>query len=273
MNAWIISDIHSVPMEAYWNQPLLVPEADICICAGDISGLIDRSIDFLNSVIAPRMPVVATLGNHDYYGRSIEWALDFARKHTSGTNIHILENDTFEINGLRVIGATLWTDYEIPFGVPEPDEELPLGARRDLAFHVCTLQLTDYTEIYRSDARRDNEIGFVTIGELISRHIRSRAYIKRQLAKPFDGKTMVLSHHAPSPHSIHPNFLGSPSNAAFASDLTAIIKRWKPDYWVHGHVHHFLDYLEDETRIICNARGYFHERGVNGFRPGFVIEI
>jgi Icc-related predicted phosphoesterase len=67
--------------------------------------------------------------------------------------------------------------------------------------------------------------------------------------------------------------MGSPSNAAFASDLTAIIKKWKPDYWVHGHVHHFLDYLEDETRIISNARGYFHEREVNCFRPGFVIEI
>lgn len=159
MKAWIISDIHSVPMEAYWSRPLIIPEADICVCAGDIFGRIDRSIGFLNEVIAPHIPVVATLGNHDFYGRSIDWALDFARKYTAGTNIHILENDTFEMDDLRVIGATLWTDYEVPFGVPEGEKETPLKIRRDIAFHVCSLQIADYTEIYRSDKRRGNEVG------------------------------------------------------------------------------------------------------------------
>lgn len=272
MRAWIISDLHSKPMD-YFYSPLVIPEADICINAGDTCDHVDFAVDYLLTAIAQHMPVVTTLGNHDYYGSSIDRALEIARKRTAGTSVQVLENDTFEMGELRVIGATLWTDFEVPFGDPDGGEELPLDVRRDMAFHTCPREVADFSEIYRSDERREGETGRITIQEMIRRHKESRAYIERELSKPFDGSTVILSHHAPSPRSIHPRFLGYASNAAYASDLTPVIREGKPNYWIHGHVHHFLDYVEGETRILCNARGMLHERDTNGFRPGFVIDV
>lgn len=269
MKAYIISDLHMPPM-AYFMGHFPVPEADICINAGDTCGHVDFALDFLKHVIAPHMPVVTTLGNHDYYGTSIDSALEHARKMTAGTNIHVLENETFEIGDLRIVGATLWTDYEVPWGIPN---ELPVNERLEKAFHVCPREITDFREIRRSDERKEGETGFITIQELIRRHRDSRAFIETELVKPFDGKTMVLTHHAPSPRSINPQYMGYVSNAGFASDLSDAIHAGKPEFWVHGHVHHFLDYTEGETRVICNARGYSDERDVNGSIPGFVIDL
>ncbi|EJC80661.1 Calcineurin-like phosphoesterase [Rhizobium leguminosarum bv. trifolii WSM2297] len=269
MKAWIISDLHSSPLDLLHRRELVVPKAEICICAGDIAGNIEHAIDFLHAEIAPHMPVVATLGNHDYYGSSIDRSLEYARKWTAGTNVHILENNTFHRDDLRIVGATLWTDFEIDahdFG------HLPAQARRDLAARECMRYLLDFRMIHRSDARNGDDSGFITPDEMISRHLESRAYIEQELAKPFDGTTMVLTHHAISPRSLDPRFTGHISNAAFASDLSGVIYAERPHFWVHGHIHRFADYVEGGTRLLCNPRGYLGELGGSGFRPGYVVE-
>ncbi len=269
MKAWVISDIHSSPLDLLHRRQLSVPRADICICAGDIAGNIERAIDFLHVEIAPHMPVVAVLGNHDFYGSSIDRALEYARKWTAGTNVHILENESFHRGDLRVVGATLWTDFEIgnhDFGY------LPVDDRRDLATRECMRYLLDFRLIHRSDTRMGDQNGLITPDEMLVRHRASRAFIEGELAKPFSGTTMVVTHHAISPRSLDPRFDGHISNAAFASDLSSVIRTVRPHFWVHGHIHRFTDYVEGETRVLCNPRGYPGEFGSRGFRPGFVVE-
>ena len=272
MRAFVVSDIHRIPMDIY-RGPLGIPEADICICAGDVKDNVYTSIDYVLAEIASKMPVVLVLGNHDYYSTSIDRALEIARKHSSGTNVHFLENDTVVVQGVRFIGSTRWTDFEIPHGSPNGKVELSVDERRDLAYHVCIRDIADFRHIHRLDERKTGETGLVTIQELIARHQTSRAYIERQLASPFQGKTVVVTHHAPSPRSLNPAYLGSPSNAAFASDLTPIIQNGRPWYWIHGHIHHSSDYAEGATRVLCNPRGYRHELAYTGFRGGLVVKL
>lgn len=83
---------------------------------------------------------------------------------------------------------------------------------------------------------------------------------------------MVLTHHAPTARSLDPRFDGHVTNAAFASDLSTMIQARKPMFWVHGHIHCFQDYVEGETRVLCNPRGYHNDRSTGGFRSGLVIE-
>ncbi|MBY5533669.1 phosphohydrolase [Rhizobium leguminosarum] len=268
MKAWIISDLHSSSLDLLHRRKLIVPKADICICPGDIAENIERAVDFLYAEIAPHMPVVAVLGNHDFYGSSIDRALEYARKWTAGTNVHILENESFQRGDLRVVGATLWTDFEIgdhDFG------HVPTQARRDIAVRECMRYLLDFRMIYRSDTRCGDQSRLITPKEMISRHHESRRFIERELAKPFDGTTIVLTHHAPTPRSLDPRFEGHISNAAFASDLSSTITEGKPSFWLHGHIHRFHDYVEHGTRVVCNPLGYLHEAG-GGFKPGLVIE-
>ncbi|MEH6691077.1 MAG: metallophosphoesterase [Pseudorhizobium pelagicum] len=268
MKAWIISDLHVHSTRL--PDDFVIPEADVCLCAGDVSGIIEMSLDFLSRHIAPRMPVVMVLGNHDYYGTTIAEALKVA-KHGSNDAIRILENETLVLGEVRIIGATLWTDFEIEYGVE--GSELPLPERKAHAVGVCKRYMTDFHAIFRSDWHDQGMPGLLTAKELTDRHTESREFIITELAKSFDGRTVVLSHHAPLPRSLHPRFKGHPSNAAFASNLSGIVHWGRPDLWIHGHVHHFLHYREGETWVLCNPHGYRHERPHTGFIPGLVIDI
>ncbi|MFT2215652.1 metallophosphoesterase [Rhizobium giardinii] len=270
MRAWIASDIHYSPMDALWGTPLRVPDADICICAGDISNTVSTSIAYLRRNIEPRMPVILVLGNHDYYNSSIDFALERARRQVEGTRIHLLENQSIEIAGCRFVGATLWTDFAVSVG---GDEHIPPEERRTKAFGLVPWQIADFHCIYRSDARRENENGLITVREILERHIASRSYIDQELEKQFEGRTVVLTHHAPHMQSLDPRFFGQVTSAAFASDLSDLIIRRRPSVWIHGHIHKFRDYMADKTRVICNPRGYGGEREIAGFRAGFVIDL
>ncbi|NEH27446.1 metallophosphoesterase [Rhizobium ruizarguesonis] len=268
MRAWIISDIHH--FGGLVGTTVKVPEADVCICAGDVSDDIKSSIQYLRQHIEPHMPVVLVLGNHDYFGSGIEFALQTARHEALGRRIFILEDEAIEMSGCRFVGATLWTNFAVSVG---RDEHIPPEERRAFACRVVPAQMADFHRIFRSDERRYGENGMITVRELLARHKESRSFIDRELAKPFDGRTVVLTHHAPHMRSMDPRFFGEATSAAFVSDLSDLITRRRPSIWVHGHVHRFSDYMADRTRVICNPFGYGGERGISGFLPGFVIAV
>lgn len=131
----------------------------------------------------------------------------------------------------------------------------------------------DFHSIFRSDERHSSENGMVTAKEILERHVRSRNFIDQELSQPFDGRTIVVTHHAPLMQNFDPRFFGNVTNAAFASDLSDLIWRRRPSLWIHGHIHKFRDYMADYTRIICNPVGYQSEKYISGFRPGFAIDL
>lgn len=264
MRAWIVSDMH---VHDPASAQITIPDADICICAGDVSGHVDVTWNYLQQTIAPHMPVVAVLGNHDFYHGTIDAVLEIMRLRTHGTNITILENSTIEIGGVQIIGATLWTDFLLPFGGVGPELKLPF--RKNSAIDACQKHMVDFRAIYGSPSY--GAAGLIWPDEMIGRHEASRSFITKELARPFPGKRIVVTHHAPSPLSQDPRYIGSPTNPAFMSDLTELIQRWQTDLWVHGHVHRHFDYMLGKTRIICNPKGYSRE--TTGFRPEFVIDI
>ena len=103
------------------------------------------------------------------------------------------------------------------------------------------------------------------------RHRASRGFLERQFAVPYDGPTLVITHHAPHPRSLDARYAHDGTDPFFASDLTGPITEHEPDVWVHGHVHKHNDYRIGRTRIVSNPRGYPHER--TGHDPEFVIDI
>lgn len=107
MRAWIVSDLHSAPMDVLLGRTMHVPDADICICAGDVSDNIRTTISYLRRNIEPYMPIILILGNHDFFGSSIDHALETARREITGSRITLLENQTIDFGDCRFIGATL----------------------------------------------------------------------------------------------------------------------------------------------------------------------
>jgi Icc-related predicted phosphoesterase len=104
---------------------------------------------------------------------------------------------------------------------------------------------------------------------------RSAAWLESRLRAHWPGPTVVITHHAPSERSVDPRFEGSPLNACFASHLDRLLHQDLACTWIHGHVHHSLDYRADGTRVVCNPRGYARD-GCNenpDFDIDFVVDV
>jgi hypothetical protein len=169
------------------------------------------------------------------------------------------------IGNTRFVGATLWTDYD-------------LGQYGHFAETAGMRYMNDYRFI-RAGAEYRKALPKDTIDE----HYAQRERMERLLAEPFDGPTVVVTHHSPHEHGLQHGRVETELDAAYASDLSELIERYKPEVWVHGHIHVNRDYMHDETRIICNPRGYLITRRMHGrgesrpenpsFNPGMVIEV
>ncbi|MFG1395252.1 metallophosphoesterase [Xanthobacter agilis] len=247
MNIWIMSDLH---LDAH---PLELPapetKPDVLVVAGDISTPLSTGIRWLSETI--NVPIVLVTGNADFYGTRLADERDLARQLAAEAGIALLEEDMAIIKGVRFLGATLWTDYR-------------LDGDYSGSVKAAAMGMADHREIvtaYGSFRPEDAEAA----------HRRARAWLDAMLAEPFDGATVVVTHHAPTPRSIGSRFAGDPLNPSFASDLSGLILRRQPALWIHGHVHEHCDYQVAATRVVCNPRGYPSE--ATGFNPGFVIRL
>ncbi len=112
----------------------------------------------------------------------------------------------------------------------------------------------------------------------LARHQGDIAFVEQELAKPFDGPTVVVTHHAPHRRSVHEKYAAAVLSAAFASDLTSTMERGRPDVWIHGHTHLSCDYRVGATRVVSNPKGYGPQvrgevRQNIAFEETFVIKV
>ena len=258
MKLWIRSDLHfrsgGVPSSFHFS-----PAHDVQILAGDIMPVPGYVIDGIDRLATA--PIVYVAGNHEFYGACIDDEIADARRASQrAEHVRFLENAMTVIAGVRFLGATLWTDYALD---PVFDVEMSMQAARQ--------SIRDHDAITTRPATPGRPSIRFTPQDALALHRESRAWLKHAFSTPFDGPTVVVTHHAPSPLSIHDRYEGDIVNAAFASDLTADIERWQPALWIHGHVHNRFDYRIGKTRVICNPAGYAHED--TSFDPELVIDL
>lgn len=262
MKIRVASDLH---LEfGHLDMPAL--EQDVVVFAGDIHvGL--RAIPWIQNQFHKDMPVLYVLGNHEYYGKAMPKLVEDLREETKGTNIHVLECGAFVHKGVRFLGATMWTDFALH------------GATQH-AMWAAEEHMSDYSKIRISPHYKK----FRPLNALW-KHTESLAWLESKFAEPFEGPTVVVSHHAPHELSLiqrkAPGMYSWPTtnldklDPCYASNLDKQILQWKPKLWIHGHTHHRSDYVVGDTRVVCNPRGYAGERGglVEGFDPGLILEI
>jgi len=237
------------------------PEADLLVLAGDVhSGAL--AVDW--AVRHFSLPTVLIAGNHEPYGHELFRTIAFSRQQAGTTKgrVNFLERASWEMerrNGerTRFIGATLWTDFQL-YGTPEAS--MAIAQERLDDFRVISIERG-----YKSRALRP--------ADTLRLHSASLAFLCKELSRPFDGITVVVTHHAPSPRSNAPPFQDEALNPAFVSNLDAMIGAYAPSLWIHGHMHDSFDYTIGRTRIVCNPRGYFPDRLNPRFDPYFVVEI
>lgn len=262
MKIQIASDLHLEFLEQHFPDYRIVQssDADVLVIAGDIHRHTRAIAMFRDWAV----PVIYVHGNHEFYGGVYQSVGAQLRAAAAQSGVHYLERDAWVLDGVRFLGCCLWTDYRLG-----PDTE----AQAKQAADAC---LMDSKAITLDDGTP------FTADVAQAVHRESRSWLEQQLAQPFDGKTVVVTHHAPHPGSIHPRFAGNPLNAGFISDLTPLLEQ--ADLWIHGHVHDSADYRVGRARIIANPRGYPKNRKVAQspeqldwenplFDPAFIAEL
>lgn len=275
MKLQLLSDLH---LEAH---PHFVPEpapgADLLVLAGDIgsyqrgSQLVDD--DFGLRRFSPRhgwpTPVVFVPGNHEYDLQDFDAAHDRLRTCCAHLGIHWLEREVLELRHLlgpqapavRLVGTTLWSDFDAL--VPAEAGLTQQLQARDKAMRAANFYL--------------RKTGGTRHGQpLLAEQVRTlalecQAWLREQLAQPFEGETVVITHFAPSLRSADPRYGLVPGTAGFCNALDTLLGQ--AGLWLHGHLHCPVDYTHLGCRVLANPLGYAGKGEQMGFVPQCVVEI
>ena len=242
MRLHILSDLH-LEVDPAFRPP--ATDADVLILDGDISPGVDGLAAFAESEI----PVIYVPGNHEYYHSDLKTMDGHIRAYAKDLGIHLLDRDDVVLDGVRFLGATLWTDFNL------------CGPEKTAASFALSRKLVlDFREI-----RYRNRL--LIPEDTVDFHRDAVRWLAEKLGTPFAGPTVVVTHHAPHPNSVHPRWKDNLVNPAFVSDLTPLMG--KAGLWIHGHTHDSFDYEVAGTRVICNPKGYLDEN--RAFKPDFVV--
>jgi predicted phosphodiesterase len=253
MKLHVMSDLHL----SMAGMDVATTDADLVILAGDIARP-DKAGAWARQI---RKPVIYVAGNHEYYNGDLQGTLHELRRHCAYSAVHVLECEAWVFEGVRFLGATLWSDFRV-----FADDET-----RQRSMANATALIRDFQRIaVDAETRR-----LFTPQDSQALFDRAATWLETRLQQGFDGPTVVVTHHAPSPQSIHPRFAGSLLNGCFVSDLERLMAAERVRLWIHGHTHDSFDYTVRGTRVLCNPRGYvLKDIGENpAFDPALVVEV
>jgi len=221
-------------------------DANVVILAGDID-LKSRGVKWANEKF--QCPVIYVCGNHEYYGGHIDHTL-WKMKEAALPHVHVLENEVLILDQTRFLVTTGWTDYTSTGDV-------------QAAIRTAAEWMNDF-RVIRAGANYRR----LRPADLIAKSKMAYAWLARELGTPFDGKTVVITHHSPVLDYLSDDHAGH-LGAAYANDWSDLLG--KADLWIYGHTHVAASFIKCGCRVVSNPRGYPGES--TGFDPNSIIEL
>ena len=267
MKLQLFSDLHLEVHPHLEVQP--TPDADALVLAGDIGSYQNGSLladaDFGLARYAPNngwpVPVLFVPGNHEYDNLDFDATHARLRETCERLGITWLERESLVLQGVRLIGTTLWTDFDAL--APDDGNLTEVLKARAKAFRAVNFYLqktgaTRHGEPWLAEGWREQ--GLIC-----------HAWLRETLAQPFAGSTVVVTHFAPSLRSADPRYGITPGTAGFCNALDDLLPA--AELWIHGHLHCQHDYVEGGCRVIANTLGYAAKNEQEGFRPQLLVQV
>ena len=265
MKIHLLSDLHNEFLRNskkrphhHWSGSIPETDADVIVLAGDIDVGIAGAAWAVSESKRLGKTILYVAGNHEFYHHEYYSVKSGIAGLCAGTAVQYLDGGVYVQDDVRIIGITLWTNYEA-------FDRLP----RDQSMLYIDNCLTDHRVIEVNV----NDVGTrFTPQHALDIHQRELNWLSAQLNQRFDGKTVVVTHHGPHHVCQHPAFPLSEMSGAFHSDLSEIIESSDIAVWAFGHTHANVDEVIGGTRIVSNQAGYPGEN-VTGFDAEFIIEL
>lgn len=246
MRILVLSDLH---LDS-WDRALRDPLPAIAAAAGNIDAVIiagdltDNAVQNWPQALArvrrsfPNRPVFILPGNHEYYYGHLHLDRELRRTSESAGAIFV-QKAKFILDDIRILTCTLWTDFEI-------------NGTRDASMQRAASAMNDYVVI----AKSASDPSAIAPHDTIHVHQEHLAWLQMELAHPFDGRTVVITHHGPSPAA-----RGSehPLAPAFCSDLDQLIQTNSIALWLFGHTHRQITGRAGGIPVVNVSFGYARE--------------
>jgi predicted phosphodiesterase len=280
MKIQLLSDLHLEAHPRWVATP--APEADLLVLAGDIgsyqAGSLLTDQDFGLERFSPKAgwptPVLFVPGNHEYDALDFDLAHVRLRETCERLGIAWLERETIvwqdrQGRPIRFVGTTLWSDFDALGPAPGAVDSSSTGLltqqlrARDKAFRAANYYLRKTGTVRR---------GLPMLAELVrEQSLICQDWLTKALLDPFDGRTVVMTHFAPSLTSADPRYGLTPGSAGFCNALDALLPH--AELWLHGHLHAPSDYVKSGCRVVANPLGYARKNEQNTFQATLCIEL
>jgi Icc-related predicted phosphoesterase len=297
MKIQLLSDLHLETNPGFVAVP--AQGADLLVLAGDIGsyqvkadGAVMAEPDWGLQRFSPLpqyagwpVPVVFVPGNHEYDGRDVDEVHAGLREACDRLGIQWLEREVMTQAGIRFIGTTLWADYDaLGADLPPAPKVGAQGKMKGKAAQPPPIRLDPLTHRLRQREKAFRSANFYLSKMNGQRHgalfdaqamrelaLECQDWLRAALAQPFDGRTVVITHFAPTLHSADPRYGLSPGTAGFCNALDELLPL--ADVWLHGHLHCPTDLQVGRCRIAANPLGYAHKDEQSAFLPSALIEV
>lgn len=272
--------------------------ADLLVLAGDVcvaqhfkarDKYIQRYTEFFKQCSEEFPHVIYIMGNHEHYNGDFAYTAHILRDALKiFENVHLLDNETFELGDITFIGTTLWTNMNEEDSLTLYHMKAMMNDFRCVknsdhpTYRTVPLYLKDENDNYVLDengnyipngSKQKAEASRFSPEDAVVEHRKALDYIDAVIGGKSDGKFVVVGHHCPSHRSVHPKYKhDTVMNGGFASHLDDyIVYRPQIKVWFHGHTHEDFDYMIDQCRVVCNPRGYIgHEYRADSFRLKYI---
>ncbi len=279
MKLQLLSDLHLEIHPHFHPSP--APGADLLVLAGDIGSYQPGSLltddDFGLARFSPLpqyagwpTPVVFVPGNHEYDGQDFDAAHARLRRVCDRLGLLWLERESLMLDGVRLVGTTLWSDFDAladHHGITDPGQRLK---RREKAFRAADFYLAKTGGTRRGEP--------FLAAQLRAQGLACQAWLRETLVQSFSGPTVVVTHFAPSLRSADPRYGMTPGTAGFCNAMDDLLPQAR--LWLHGHLHAPSDYQaqgvhEDgrpwHCRVVANPLGYARKGEQDAFLPHCVV--
>lgn len=273
----------------------------ILICAGDISEK-DAGMDW---ALQFQVETIYICGNHEFWNNDYYDVIDLLReksKKPEYNKIHFLHNEEIILHGVRFLGSTMWTELGQSWAWAKRNYILKhffsmadfrkITARR---FYRDTAKVDEMFKVLIKNGVEPEQATTLIENEAFNPLIQmeenaaSIDFLENKILEPFDGKTVVVTHHLPIPDfwmktlEMNENILTAPyinNKSVYQEYLKQKISADKdilmmgfyvnrayqffehnfaPDIWVHGHFHKSVDGFIGTTRIASSPVGYIRQ--------------
>lgn len=306
MRFQLISDVHGQFDKIHWDK-----RADIVLASGDISDNIEKSISFLLTSPVPVIYISGNheFYRGDYLNRN-EYIKERCDK--TNNHITYLDRNVALLPGIRILGTTLWSDFNYfdPILVDAAEglmndyffihagsirmnkewltqihrlEEIHNRSRRfsylsgGIDKLLIEAQYIIRKKRFNLNPNSVNSVNFDNIESFSPAisyllHKQNTFWLDHTLSQPFDGETIVMTHHAPSKVALSlSKFSVSPYSfdmepfvtrklspykiGAYTSSQEGMASKHNISHWVHGHFHSQMLYRMGSAIVHCNPTG------------------